>query len=56
MVDFKKMKKFLLWQESLKAEFENRHDFHTKAVESSVYARWANGFVAWQWIFGSQVS
>jgi hypothetical protein len=56
MVDSAAMKKFLLWIDSLKPEFETRHDFNTKAVEASVYARWANGFTAWQWIYGNNVS
>ena len=56
MVDSVMMKKFLLWLESMKAEYEMRADFHTKTVENSVYARWANGFTAWQWIYGNQVS
>jgi hypothetical protein len=56
MVDFAMMKKFLLWINSQKAEIENRFDYHTKAAESSVYARWANGFTAWQWMQGNQVT
>lgn len=56
MVDEAAMKRFLLWIESLKAEIENRVDFHTKSVESSVYARFAYGFVAWQWAYGFNVS
>ena len=55
-VDSAAMKNFLLWNNSQKADINNRMDFNTLAVETSIYARWAAGFVAWAWIYGSQVS
>ena len=55
-VDFNAMKQFLLWNDSQKPDFKNRMDFNTFAIESSVYARFAYGFVAWNWIYGNQVS
>jgi hypothetical protein len=55
-VDYAAMKQFLLWNNSQKADIQNRMDFNTLAIETSLYARFAYGFAAWNWIYGNQVS
>jgi hypothetical protein len=56
MFDSMLMKKWLMWLESLNYEVESRNDFNTKAVETSIYARFATGFRDWRFIYGNNVS
>jgi phage major head subunit gpT-like protein len=56
MVDSSSMKKYLLWIDRIKPEFNSQTDFETFAVKNSVYFRIANGFTEWRWIYGHNVS
>lgn len=56
MVDYKKMKKFLMWINRIKPEFKTTVDFETYAVKNAVYARFGNGFRDWRWCYFHQVT
>lgn len=56
MVDSAMMKKFLVWIDRVKAEYNTTVDFQTLIIMHSVYARWGWGFLNWRWIYGHQVS
>lgn len=56
MVDSAKMKQHLLWLNRIKPEYNMNPDFKTLTISNSVYFRVANGFTAWQFLFGHNVS
>lgn len=56
MVDSSLMKRFLVWIDRIKAEFNNTIDFETFVVKHSAYFRIGCGFLDWRWCFGHSVT
>jgi len=56
MVDSKLMKRYLVWIDRIKSEFNNTIDFETFIVKHSAYFRIANGWLDWRFCFGHNVS
>jgi len=52
MVDYKLMKRFLVWIDRIKPEPNNTIDFETFVVKHSVYFRTGNGHLNWRFGFG----
>lgn len=56
MIDSKLAKKFLLWWDRVKPEFNQDRDFDTFVAKWSVYMRYNVGWAAWQFVYGHNVS
>ncbi len=56
LVDQKKMKRFLLWQQRVPLEFKNTQDFDTFVKKYALYMRYKNTPLHWPWIYGHNVS
>ena len=56
MVDSRMMKKFLIWIDREGPVYATQEDFHTFAIEHSIYDRFGYGWLAWQWFYASIVS
>ena len=56
MLDSRLCKKFLLWWERVKAEFNHDRDFDTFVAKWSVYMRYGVGWADWRPIYGHNVS
>lgn len=55
MVNWTLMKKYLLWIDRIAADSNTTIDFETLSVKHSIYARFANGFKDWRWVYGHTV-
>lgn len=55
LIDSKKMKQFLLWQQRIPLEFKNAGDFDSYAKKYAAYMRYANTPLHWVWIYGQNV-
>jgi len=56
MVDSKMMKRFLVWIDRVKPEFNSIPDFETFMLKRSVYTRIGWGVLNWRWVYGHLVS
>lgn len=55
LIDTKKMKQFLLWQQRVPLEFKNAGDFDSYAKKYAAYMRYANTPLHWIWAYGHNV-
>lgn len=55
LIDSKKMKEFLIWQQRIPLEFKNTGDFDSYAKKYAAYMRYANTPVHYVWIYGQSV-
>jgi len=55
VVDSKKMKRWLLWQQRVPLEFSETKDFDTFVKKYALYMRYKNTPLHWPWIFGHAV-
>jgi phage major head subunit gpT-like protein len=56
LIDSKKMKQFLIWQQRIPLEFNKDQDFDTYVKKYSAYMRYVNSPLHWPWIYGQNVS
>ena len=56
MIDSVLIKKFLLWWDRVKGDFNYDRDFDTMVAKWSVYERYTAGHTAWQPIYGHNVT
>lgn len=56
LIDSKKMKRFLLWQQRVPLEFKNTSDFDTWVKKFALYMRYKNTPLHWPWVYGHNVS
>lgn len=56
LLDMKKMKDFLIWQQRIPLEFKNTGDFDTYGKKYAAYMRYKATPVNWQFVYGSSVS
>lgn len=56
LIDSKKMKQFLIWQQRIPLEFNKDQDFDTYVKKYSAYMRYVNSPVHWPWVYGNSVS
>ena len=56
LIDSKKMKEWLIWQQRIPLEFSRTKDFDTFTPKWASYMRYVNSPLNWQWIFGHTVS
>ena len=56
LIDSKKMKRWLLWQQRIPLEFKNTQDFDTLVKKYMLYMRYKNTPLHWPWIYGHAVS
>lgn len=50
------MKRNLIWMDRIRPEINNTVDFETLQLKTSLYMRFACGWLDWRWVYGSQVS
>jgi len=55
LIDSRRMKEFLIWQQRMPLEFKNTGDFDTFVKKWASYMRYANTPLHWPWIFGNAV-
>jgi len=55
LIDSRRMKEFLIWQQRMPLEFKNTGDFDTFVKKWASYMRYANTPLHWPWIFGQNV-
>jgi len=55
LIDSRRMKEFLIWQQRMPLEFKNTGDFDTFVKKWASYMRYANTPLHWPWIFGQAV-
>jgi len=56
LIDSRRMKEFLLWQQRIPLEFKNTGDFDTYVRKWASYMRYANTPLHWPWIYGHNVT
>lgn len=56
LIDTKKMKEWLIWQQRIPLEFANVGDFDSYGKKYKSYMRYSNTPLHWIWVFGSNVS
>lgn len=56
LIDSKKMKQFLIWQQRIPLEFNKDQDFDTYVKKYSAYMRYTNSPLHWPWVYGQSVS
>ena len=56
LIDSRRMKQFLLWQQRMPLEFKNTGDFDTFVRKWASYMRYANTPLHWPWVYGQAVS
>jgi phage major head subunit gpT-like protein len=56
LVDGKKMKRWLLWQQRTPLEFSNTRDFDTFVKKYALYMRYKNTPLHWPWVYGHAVA
>lgn len=56
LIDQKKMKKFLIWQQRIPLEFKNTGDFDTYGKKYAAYMRYKATPLNWQFVYGQNVS
>ena len=56
LIDQKKMKEFLIWQQRIPLEFKNVGDFDSYGKKYAAYMRYSNTPLHWTFIYGSNVS
>jgi len=56
MIDSKKMKRFLLWQQRIPLEFGRDGDFDTFVKKYALYMRYANTPLSWVFVYGHNAS
>lgn len=55
MIDSKKMRQFLIWQQRIPLEFKNTGDFDSYGKKYAAYMRYANTPLHWVFTFGQNV-
>lgn len=55
LIDTKKMKQFLLWQQRIPLEFKNAGDFDSYGKKYAAYMRYANTPLHWVWVYCQNV-
>lgn len=55
LIDSKKMKQFLIWQQRIPLEFKNTGDFDSYGKKYAAYMRYANTPLHWVFVFGQNV-
>jgi len=52
LIDSKKKKQFLIWQQRIPLELKNTGDFDSYAKKYAAYMRYINSPVHWMWVMG----
>ncbi len=55
MLDEKKMRQFMIWQQRIPLEFKNTGDFDSYGKKYAAYMRYANTPLHWPFVFGQNV-
>lgn len=56
LIDSKRMKEFLIWQQRIPLEFNKDQDFDTYVKKYSSYMRYINSPLHWPFVYGANVS